>query len=434
MNRLRNLFQDNLMKKLLKNASILLSGNVIVQIFGLLSLVLTTRLLGAELFGVLVVIQTYVQIFDRLFNFQSWQALIKYGVEALEENDTEEFKGYIKFGTILDLSTAFVATILALISVHFFGPLLGLNPEQVFIAALYSGTIFFQLKGTPTAILRIFDKFKMFAYQEVISSIIKLLGIIVATLLHADILIVALVWMITDVVGYLLLLFLGHYVLYCQNIGKWWKSKIKNGKDIFRFTWWTNLTSALDLPVKQFDMIIVSSVISFEAVSIYKVFKQVSNIIGKFADPIYQAIYPQLVELIANNKLKKAYNFALKSGLLISGILSPIILIVVVLSPYWLDVIFGEIYATAWWILGIYLVLRLISVTFICIHPLFVAMGYVKKNITILFFTNLLYVVSSIVLGYSIGLLGIVLAYGVQFLSVVLWKIYHIRSNTLKRV
>ncbi|WP_156854430.1 lipopolysaccharide biosynthesis protein [Oceanobacillus sp. AG] len=427
MNFIKKIFNDGLLKKLLKNASVLLSGNIVSQVIGMITLVFSTRLLGPELFGVLVVIQTYILIVDSIVNFQSWQALIKFGVEALEKTDQEKFKGYIKFGTILDVSTAIIATLIAIVSIQFVGPLvLGLNSEQTLMASVYSLTILFHLSGTPTAVLRIYNKFKMFAYQQVISALIRLIGIIIATLIGADLWAVLMVWMLSEVVGHIILLVLGHLVLHTKDIRKWWSSPIVNGKEIFKFTCWTNLTSMLDVPVKQLDIIMVSTVISFEAVSIYKVFKQVSNVIGKVADPIFQAIYPQLVQLITAKKYKRSLKFSLKSGFIISAILTPIIIIIVSLSPIWLDILFGELYASAWHILAIYLTLRLLSVAFICIHPLFIAMGLVKKNVLILFFTNLIYIGAALLLGAVYGLLGIVLAYGIQFLSVVIWKLYYI--------
>lgn len=426
---IKKILSDNLMSNLMKNASILLSGNFITQILGLITLILTTRLLGTELFGIFIIIQTYVLIVDNLLNFQSWQALIKYGVEALEKKQIDKFKGYIKFGTILDIVTAFLATILAIIGIQFIGPLLDLSNSQIMITSLYSLTILFKLSGTPTAILRIYDKFKLIAFQQVTSSFIKLTGIIIATILGANLWGVSIVWILTTIIENLLLLIFGHYILYKNNMKKWWHSKINKAGDIFRFTWWSNLTTVFDLPVKQFDMVIVSSVISFEAVAIYKIFKQVSSIIGKVAEPIFQAIYPQLVELTSNNELNKAFRFSIKSGLFISGILLPIIIIVIITSPVWLDLIFGKAYAEDWKILGVYLLLRIISTVFISIHPLFIAMGYVRKNIVILIFTNILYITAILLLGYKYGLMGVVLAYGVQFMSVVIWKILLINKK-----
>ncbi len=96
-------FQNELLRRLFKNAGILFSGNVVAGILGIASLAITARALGVDVFGILVIITTYVAIVDRLINFQSWQAIIKYGSDAISQGRDHDFKSLIKFGFILDI-------------------------------------------------------------------------------------------------------------------------------------------------------------------------------------------------------------------------------------------------------------------------------------------------------------------------------------------
>jgi O-antigen/teichoic acid export membrane protein len=79
------------------------------------------------------------------------------------------------------------------------------------------------------------------------------------------------------------------------------------------------------------------------------------------------------------------------------------------------------------------MVLRSVSCALVVVHPLFLAMGYVKRELLILLVANSLYMGAALVLGQAYGLLGIVLAYGVQFSSVVLPKLAIIRSEARRR-
>lgn len=429
MKLLKRLLSESLLKKLIKNSGILFTGNILAQALGICTLALTTILLDPKQFGVLVIIQTYTIIIDRLVNFQSWQAIIKYGTDALENNNINKFKGYIKFGTILDFCTALLATILAVIGIQCIGPVLNLSDEHILMGSIYSLTILFHLSGTPTAILRMLDKFKLFAFIHVISAFIKLMGVTISYISSGGLWHILYVWMITEIIGHLLLLIISHYVLYKKNIKYWWNSHLDDWRDVFKFTWWSNLSTTLDIPIKQLDMIVVSMVISFEGVAIYRVFKQVSQIIGQVADPIYQTIYPLLVKMISNNNKDKLLNLVIKSGIVLFSVLLPLVFFLSITSPYWLNLFFGDIYAENWGILIVYLFLRLISVSFIGIHPLFIALGFVQKNVSILVFANLIYLIVVLILGNLIGLLGVVLASGIQFSIVIACKIFYIRKN-----
>jgi len=56
----------------------------------------------------LILIDAYVRIVDKLVNFQSWQFIIKYGSDALTSKDSSGFKALVKLGSIVDACTAVI--------------------------------------------------------------------------------------------------------------------------------------------------------------------------------------------------------------------------------------------------------------------------------------------------------------------------------------
>ncbi|MBM7839409.1 O-antigen/teichoic acid export membrane protein [Alkalihalobacillus xiaoxiensis] len=428
--RIKDLLNEDIIKKLIKNVATLFSGNIIAQVLGLITLALTTQLLGAELFGVLIVIQTYTIIMDKLVNFQSWQALIKFGTEAQRDGNDNEFKGLIKFSTLLDAVSALIATLLAILLIYWLAPLINLNEEYIYMCMIYCLSILFHLSGAPTAILRMYDKFKLIATIQVIVAMLKFVTIFALYLLEINNFSVVLVaWVLSEVISHLLLLTCGHYVLYKNNINKWWLKKTTRPKEFFSFTCWTNLSTTVNLPVKQFDILIVSWIISMEGVAVYKIFKQVAQICNKISDPVYQVIFPQLVKMVSDNKLNLALKYVKKVAFILALITIPIAVVISLFSPYWLNWIFGEIYADAWIVLALYLGIEVVSQSLIGVHPLFIALGYVKKNLMIMLITNISYLPLVFYLGSSFGLLGVVIAYGIQILLVILIKFYVILKS-----
>ncbi|MGH6915911.1 MAG: lipopolysaccharide biosynthesis protein, partial [Geminicoccales bacterium] len=76
---------DSIIRRLLKNLTYLFSGNLAASVLSLAALALTARALGPAQFGILVLIEAYIRLIDRLVRIEPWQALIKYGAEALEQ-------------------------------------------------------------------------------------------------------------------------------------------------------------------------------------------------------------------------------------------------------------------------------------------------------------------------------------------------------------
>src|SRR3546814_2966375 len=74
------------------------------------------------------------------------------------------------------------------------------------MATVYSVVILFHVSGMPTAVLRLFDRFKLFAWLQFVASLFKLVGVTVAFLSGAGLWAFLVVWALTDVLGKLLLL------------------------------------------------------------------------------------------------------------------------------------------------------------------------------------------------------------------------------------
>jgi len=425
----RQWFQDNFLQRLFRNVGILLSGDVAASLFGLVYLVLTTRALGTSRFGILVLVQTYVNVVDRLVSFQTWQALIKYGAEAVEEKVQDRFKGMVKMGTLLDISSAVLGAVISVSTVFWIGPWLGWDSQTIHMAACYSVSILFHISSTPMAIIRLYDKFRVFAVQRVICEGFKLLAVTVAYLTGAGLWAFVIIWMATNVIRHLFLFAAGHYLLYRRHVLRWWKARADGWRPFVAFNCWSSLASSLDIPVKQLDVFIISSVLSLEAVGIYRVFKDIAQVITKVADPIYQAIYPQFAVMIAQAEARRAAKMAVKLGVILILASTPVVFAISFSAPWWLGVFFGKVFAEQWLVLTAYLAYQTVSLSFQGLHPLFVAMGYIRKNFFILALANGTFLLCAWRFGGTWGLIGIVLALAVQFSIVVFLKIFYLRRG-----
>ena len=91
MNRVKNILQD----KLLKNFLNIFSGDALASLFSIISVSFITKGIGVEKYGYIVLIQGVVALIDGVFNFQSWQGVIKFFPQVREEK--QKLKALIKF-------------------------------------------------------------------------------------------------------------------------------------------------------------------------------------------------------------------------------------------------------------------------------------------------------------------------------------------------
>jgi O-antigen/teichoic acid export membrane protein len=412
-------FKDELLRKLFKNAAILFSGSAGASVLGLISLALTARALGVEQFGVLVLITTYVLIVDKLINFQSWQALIKYGAETLEQKRDFDFKSLIKFGFLLDGSTAILGALLAAGAAGFTGQWLGWNQEQIVMAIAYSITVIFHINGTPIAILRIFNKFKKTAIQQVYAAAFKLIGVTLAYLMGAGLWAFLLIWALTDILGNLLLIYYAFKELKNQKIKGVFKAstaKIGNRfKGMWGFVLTTNLNSSIRMTSRELDIMLVAAILGPAASGLYKIAKQFTSVIQKTIDPLYQAVYPDLVRLYTAGKLPQFIRFGIRSSILAGIIALSIWLFFYVTADYVLLWTVGSEYLDAKGVMLWCMFAAVIAAAGFPLQPIMLSMGRAHTTLWVHVASTIIYFSALFSLLEQIGLIGAGIAYVIYY-------------------
>jgi O-antigen/teichoic acid export membrane protein len=218
----------------------------------------------------------------------------------------------------------------------------------------------------------------------------------------------------------------------------WWREKITINKDQIRFIWWANLRTITRIPVRYFDMIVISSVVSLQMVGVYKVYKEIASVVKKIQDPINQTIFPEFTKLLANSRITKTASIAKRTILLLSGLSVVITVILILTSSLIVETFFGVEYLLEINALYAMVIVYMLSFITVPINSLFVAAGFAKIAFYVLVFTNVLYLISAYVFGIKYGIYGIVGAYMVQLVFnrglkiYLLKKYYNDWGNTIR--
>ena len=162
--------------RLFRNAATALLGTSGAQAIGLITLSVLVQSLGVTQYAFFCLGQQYMTVVDALVNFQSRQAIIKFGADAKSQRDDERLFADLKLGIIMDVATAIAGTVLGLLALTFVCDLMGGGAEVKLAAFIFSLEIVFHIEGSSIGILRLFDKFQWTAVNSIALAVFKLPG------------------------------------------------------------------------------------------------------------------------------------------------------------------------------------------------------------------------------------------------------------------
>ena len=397
--------------------------------------VLLIHCIGDEKYGIIVLAETYMYMMDVILNFQSWKSTIQYGQGAITTNRSGLLRSYVKLGSIVDIGTAIMGGAISVLITPIVGAVFGWQTELIICAQIMSIEIFFHLSGVSTAILRIMNKFHMVAIQKIITASAKILALFITLVLigQRDIIVVAWVYCLSDILGNILLVCFALFT-YGKKYGikKTIMAKFpKDSRKFVSFTLWSTVEGIADIPVSQLDVFVVS-IIGNQAVAIFKVYKQITNILRKVTSPIQQSIMPQFSDLSARNKKKEGYGVVIKIRNAILKVCLPVAIILGLSSPVWLALIYGDAYAAEWYVLLLFLIIQTFALSYTTIHPFYLSLGKPKSSALILFVANIIYAIVAFLLIEKVGLLAMAIAYAIQCLICVYLKVRGSRKEIAK--
>lgn len=425
--RLRNLLQALVVRRLARNASTLFGANMVSSLLGLLAFSLVARALGPETFGVFALVLAYVFVFDTLANFQSWQALIKYGAEHLRADRSSGFVALVKFGTALDVGCASVGALLAMILAPLLVPLFG-NGADVTLFVAYSVAIMSRITGTPTAILRLFDRFDILGMQQICIGVTRVCLVSVAFICGSSLTSFLLAWVVAEIVGNAFLFACAWRELYRRGYRGVVASSIRNAlrenQGLWSFIWTTNLHGSLKLGLREADVLVLGALVGPKAAGLYKVVKQAESVASRTYTPLTQAIYPELAKAASQgdrHTLLKLLGLASAFGVIVFGAMW---LAFCIFGERLIGLILGEGFAPAYVPGLVYLFGAMISAATFGLQPAALALGMPQRSLRVLLASTTVYAVGFGFLVFHFKLLGAAVSY---VLFYIIWSTLMVR-------
>jgi O-antigen/teichoic acid export membrane protein len=401
-------------------AGILICGHGVRVAFGILAYALIARGLGAEQFGIFALIQAYVNIMDRMLNFQSRQAMVGYGARWFETRHAKEFTHLFLFLLRIDSIVAITAACCAVLIVSVTGTYLHWPPLVYWATLLYCLILPVNVTGAPVGALRLFNRFALISIITGCGATAKLAGILGVYLVQGEISSYVAVWVVVEVCERLSTVGLGWRELKRQNmfavIDDATHLSASTHPGVWKFLWSSNLESMVRLLFQELDVFIVAWLLNLPSVAAYKLIKEVATVVNGTADTIHQSSYPAFAALKTNGKFAKMRQYLTTMrtvGLILSG---AIISVYYIIGAVFINLVFGAQYAYLFYPLLVALIGPLIWLSFSGYASAVYALGLVPKLIVISFLASMTSVLCHAILTARFGIVGAAWSYTSYFI------------------
>jgi O-antigen/teichoic acid export membrane protein len=277
------------------------------------ALTLNARALDVAGIGVLFLIQATCELTSRLLAFQNWQAVVKFGAEAVQANDPARLRATWRFGFFLDLIAAVAATTLAVALLLLAPRLVGLDPRHGALGLAYAASLLLSGSGSSIGALRLLDRFGMVVGANVISAAALLANAIVLWAFAAPlwVYLVSIPAITATISGFLIVA--GYFRT--QHAADAMDDLVATPLDrqqFFRFALGVSAVGTLSVIRQRGELVVVGAILGPSAAALYGVAYRMAALMDRVAESGRQSVYPVISQLVADGAFPKALALAFR--------------------------------------------------------------------------------------------------------------------------
>ncbi|MGA4639907.1 lipopolysaccharide biosynthesis protein [Stutzerimonas stutzeri] len=418
----------------LKNAAVLLSGSLGSNALTFLSLVIFAKSVGVDSFGYYVLIATYVELVNKIFNFQTWQAFIKYAVD-FESHSKIRIKMLLKYCFVVDNASLFLSFFVAIALANYFLVFFDVPAEYKEVLLILSVSLLFNAAALSVGIFRHFDLFWIQSKILIGVSVVRVLvfggvalwcpevinfayAILFCGFLSATI---SFIYVVRELYSR------GYYISEIVKTRLDWQFLKKH--NVFSFVAYINLDATVRVFSRQLDVLVLGKLFGSEIVALYKIAKEISNVISKLIDPVYQAIYPEFSRLLGSGKAHEAKGVAKTISIYVTLAGALFYFAFILLGKFVLVLFFGDAFGDAYFIVLVYFIGIYMAMVSLPLVPALLANGNAKPAFLNQVIATGIYGVVLYPLVIYFPLIGAAISYVVFYISWVALTLLTISRN-----
>ncbi len=317
------LFQNELIRRVVKNSSYLFSATGISAVLSMLQGILVARLLGVENYGILGAIMMFTSVINKLASFRMGELVIRYVAKFNQTGDAQRAQAVFKAAAIVEMLASLVAFgliwLLAPLGARYFAK----DESTTGWFVLYGLIVLANLMAESSmGLLQIFDRFGRVAVLSLVQSGVTLILVGVVYLAQGNILGILLAYLGGKVVGALGLTIEALKEATGRWGRGWWQSSLSllapYRRELVNFAVNTNISASLSLINKDSELLWVSFFRGPVETGYYKLALSLANVVQLPISPLPQATYPELTRQAAQQNWGGVRS-VLRHGSLLAG-------------------------------------------------------------------------------------------------------------------
>lgn len=287
-------------RRIAVNFGWLLGGRGGAALVTLAATVLTARALGAEGFGVVVLIHTTALVVRQLCNIKTAEAVVRFGVPLRDDGREAAWRRLLAATFRLDLVTALLAATAAALLIVAAEPLVGLDGMQRAAAWAYVPALALTAAGTAKGALRVLDHYVLLGSHLMAGPAVRLAGVAYAVSVDAPVHWYIVLWAAALFIEHLAALLVGWWVLrpdvrsaLAVRLGEVFRDEPRLGGFLKVVYWQSNL----DVFPRQVTTLLVGAYFGAQGAGVFRLARDLAEVLGKPVALLRQAIFPDLSRL-----------------------------------------------------------------------------------------------------------------------------------------
>jgi O-antigen/teichoic acid export membrane protein len=320
---LTRLMENELMRRLIKNAGYLFGANGISAAISMLQGILAARLLGVEQFGVLGVITMFASVVNKFMSFRMGELVVRYVGLYTEAGDKPRAAAVFKAAALAEMAASIVAFFIIWILSPFGATYFAKDPSLAGLFAFYGLIVLANLMAESSAgLLQIFDHFRPIAALNIGQSLVTLLIIVIVYLNDGGLFGILFAYVAGKVFGALGIT-LAAIREATRHWGRgWWLAPLSllqdRSRELTTFATSTYISASLSIINKDSELLWVSFFRSPVEAGYYKLALALANLVQMPIIPMPQATYPELSREVARRNWINV-RYILRQGSFLAG-------------------------------------------------------------------------------------------------------------------
>lgn len=300
--------QDKSLGEVIKNTGYMVTSNTASTGLTFVQGMLAAIILGPVEYGLLGMVVSFASNVNRLLSFRMGELVVKFGGEFLEKKEIKKAAAVIKFAGLAEIITSLIAYLLLIILAPWAAKVILKDPLITRWIIIYGTALLANfMTETSTAILQIGDRFRKLATLNFLQSLLTAIWIVILFFTKGDLIQVLLAYLAGKFLYGSGIFLLGMITL-SELIGKnWWKAslgELDNKKGLLKFAFSTNISSTLNLVIRDSEVLWVGYFLSPLYAGYYKFSVAVINAVILPVSQFITVTYPQINKKIISKHWK----------------------------------------------------------------------------------------------------------------------------------